>query len=61
MDDAQEFSGTVKGIEQVVVVDTGKRIDRVEAVADEGRNRGLGRRTFPRLPTLPSFCGRTLT
>jgi len=46
VDDTQEFAGALKGIEQMVVVDTGQRVDGIEPVADEGRNPGLGRRHF---------------
>jgi hypothetical protein len=58
VDDTQKFSGAVKGVEQMVVVDTGKRVNGVEPVADESRNGGLGRGHFHGCRLCLLFAGR---
>ena len=46
VDDAQAVAGSVKGIKEVIVVDSGQRIDGVESMSDEGRNRRFRGRHF---------------
>jgi hypothetical protein len=44
MDSADAVLGLEQGVEQVVVVDAGQGVDRVDAVRDHRRDRRLGRR-----------------
>src|SRR5262249_17336736 len=58
VDDTQKFSGAVKGVEQMVVVDTGKRVNGIEPVANESRNGSLGCRHFHGCRLCLLFAGR---
>ena len=42
MDHAESVGGVVEGVEQGIVVQAGQGVDRVEAVAQEGFDRGFG-------------------
>ena len=44
MDHAQPLGGVVEGVEQRIVVQAGQGVDRVEAMAQEGFDRGFGGR-----------------
>ena len=41
VDDAQSVAGALEGVEQMIVVDARQRVDGVEPVRDQGRDRGL--------------------
>ena len=51
---ADAVLGLEQGVEQVVVVDAGQRIDRVETVRDQALDRGLRRRHL--LHASPARC-----